>query len=159
LAALGGVLFYTQASQAQDNKPCNSNSEQCMISAANTYLDALISHDATHIRLAPDARRTLQGDANVTDGAQAIRDSLTPPTGDQFNIGIRDLRWFVDKPNHEAVAFYLLDVGNTIPPTTVVATVHITERFKVDNGLITEIEGIFTTGAANGGSGWPAPTA
>ena len=154
LATLCGVILFSQAGHAQDNKPCNSNSEQCMISAATTYLDALISHDATHIRLAPNARRTLQG-VFVTDGADAIRQSLTPPTGDEVNIDLRDIRWFVDKPNHEAVAFYLLDIGKTVPP----ATVHLTERFKVENGLITEIEGIFSVGGANEGSGWPAPSA
>jgi hypothetical protein len=156
LAALGGLIFYAQASQAQDNKPCDSNSERCMISAATTYLDALISHDATHIRLAPNVRRTLQG-VSVTVGADNVRKSLTPPTGDQLNIDIRNLRWFVDTPHHEAVAFYLLDIGNTVPPTVATATVHLTERFKVEDGLITEIEGIFSVSTTPGeGSGWPA---
>jgi hypothetical protein len=51
------------------------------------------------------------------------------------------------------------DIGNTIPPTTPAETVHLTERFKVDSGLITEIEGIFSVGTTTlEGSGWPAPT-
>jgi hypothetical protein len=75
-------------------------------------------------------------------------------------IGIRGVRWFVEKPSHEAIAFYLLDFGNTIPPTAAAGTVHLTERFKVENGLITEIEGIFDASTTpNEGSGWPAPSA
>ena len=126
---------------------------ELVIAAAKSYLDALISHDASQIRLAPDARRTIHG--VVTDGADAIRESLTPPTADQYNIGIRDLRWFVDTTTQDAIAFYLLDVGNTIPPSTAVMTVHLAERFRVESGLITEIEGIFSvSGTANEVSGW-----
>jgi hypothetical protein len=68
------------------------------------------------------------------------------------------VRWFVDQDQHEAIAFYLLGVGRSIPPTAPVATVHLSERFKVVRGLITQIEAIFTTNAvATEGSGWPAP--
>ena len=36
-------------------------------------------------------------------------------------------------------------------------TVHLAERFKIEHGLITEIEAIFTNqaGTADGVSGWP----
>jgi len=157
LATLGGFLAFATVSQAQDNRPCSNDSEHCMIAAATTYLDALVSHDATHIRLAPNVRRTEQG-SDTGDGAAAIRKSLTPPTPDQVIIDKRDVRWFVDQDQHEAIAFYLLDVGSSIPPTAPAATVHLSERFKVVHGLITQIEAIFTTGTTpNQGSGWPAP--
>jgi hypothetical protein len=156
LATLGGYLAFAAVSQAQDNRPCSNDSERCMIAAATTYLDALVSHDATHIRLAPNVRRTEQGN-DTGDGAAAIRKSLTPPTPDQIIIDKRDVRWFVDQDQHEAVAFYLLDIGATIPPTTHAGTVHLSERFKVVRGLITQIEAIFTVGAGpDEGSGWPA---
>ena len=165
LATLGGLIFYTQTGQAEDNRPCHDNSERCMISAASTYLDALVSHDATHIRLAPDVRlpkgvlvpgvvRTELG-GNTGTGAQAIRQSVSIPTPDESIIDKRDVRWFVDQPNHEAVAFYILDVGAEpnpptflpfVRPTTATGTVHLSERFKVDNGLITQIEAIFNIG-------------
>jgi hypothetical protein len=166
LATLGGGLFfYSQAGQAQDNRPCNNNSEQCMISTATTYLDALVSHDATNIRLAPDARRTEEG-FDTGDGAAAIKQSVSLPTFDESIIDMRDVRWFVDKPDHEAIAFYILDVG-AIPnpllpfvrPTTATGTVHLSERFQVQNGLITQIEVIFSVSTTpNEGSGWPAPS-
>jgi hypothetical protein len=149
LATFGGLILYSQTGHAADNKPCNDNSEQCMISAASTYLDALVSHDATHIRLAPDVKRTEEG-VFSTVGAAAIIKSVSLPTFDESIIDRRDTRWFVDKPNHEAVAFYVLDVGAEpnpllpfIRPTVATGTVHLSERFKVDNGLITQIEAIF----------------
>jgi hypothetical protein len=164
VAALGGLVFYSQASQAQDNRPCSNNSERCIVAAATTYLDALVSHDATHIRLAPNVHRTEQG-TDTGDGAAAIRKSVSLPTFDESIIDKRDVRWFVDLPDHEAVAFYILDVGAEptpllpfIRPTVATGTVHLSERFKVQNGLITQIEAIFTVSTTpNEGSGWPPP--
>jgi hypothetical protein len=161
LTALGGLVLYSQASQAQDDKPCNSNSAQCMVSAASTYLDALVSHDGTHIRLDPNVVRTEEGH-NTGTGATAIIKSVSIPTFDESIIDRRDTRWFVDKPNHEAVAFYILDVGaepnplqNFVRPTVATGTVHLSERFKVENGLITQIEAIFSVSTSPcEGDGW-----
>jgi hypothetical protein len=154
LATFGGLILYSQAGHAADNKPCNDNSGQCMISAATTYLDALVSHDATHIRLAPNARRTEQGVGFISEGADAIRQSLTPPTPNQFIIRLRDIRWFVDKPDRDAIAYLLVDFGSTIPPTAAAGTTHVAERFKVENGLITEIEAIYFLAPPCQGDGW-----
>ena len=149
LATFGGLILYSQAGQAEDNRPCHDSSEQCMISAATTYLDALVSHDATHVRLAPNVVRTEEG-IFTTVSAGTIKTLLTPPTSEESIIDKRDVRWFVDKPDHEAVAFYILDVGTPpkplvpfVRPTTPPITVHLSERFKVENGLITQIEAIF----------------
>jgi hypothetical protein len=169
LATLGGLIIYSQAGQAADNKPCNNNSEQCMISAATTYLDALVSHDTSHIRVAPDVKRTEEGGitaythttqtGTVQTGAADIRKSLSIPTFDESIIDRRDTRWFVDKPNHEAIAFYILDVGAEpnlptllpfVRPTEPTGTVHLSERFKVQNGLITQIEAIFNVSSGPG---------
>ena len=169
VATFGGLILYSQVGQAADNKPCNDNSEQCMISAATTYLDALVSHDTSHIRVAPHVIRTEEGGRTASSAIDIIK-SLSIPTFDESIIDRRDTRWFVDKPNHEAVAFYILDVGAEpnlptllpfVRPTVPTATVHLTERFKVDNGLITQIEAIFDVSApATGGhpcetDGWP----
>jgi hypothetical protein len=127
-----------------------------MIQTATTYLDALLSHDASQVRLAPSARRTENG-GDTGDGAAAIRKSLSPPTPDEVNTGIRDKRWFTT--GDEAIVFYLLDTS-TLPPSPLhTTTTHIVERFRVDQGLITEIEAIFwiDPGPTPEGSGWPAP--
>ena len=70
----------------------------------------------------------------------AIRASLTPPTPDEVNTGIRDKRWFVD--GDEAFAFYLLDTSTLPPSPAHTTTTHIVERFKIAGGLIKEIEAI-----------------
>jgi len=164
LATFGGLVLYSQAGQAEENRPCHDNSERCMISAATTYLDALVSHDGTDIRLAPNVVRTEEGH-NTGTGAAAIIKSVSLPTPDESIIDKRDVRWFVDKPNNEAIAFYILDVGAEpnpptflpfVRPTVATGTVHLSERFKVDHGLITQIEAIFnvSTTACDGDGGW-----
>lgn len=113
---------------------CVVATRACVIATANTYLDALLSHDGSKIRLAPDARRTENG--GVTgDSAAEIRKSVSPPTPDQVNTGIRDKRWFVD--GNQATVLYLLDTS-TLPPSVLhTTTTHLAERFKVVRGLIT----------------------
>jgi hypothetical protein len=127
-----------------------------MIRTATTYLDALLSHDARQVRLATSARRTENG-GDTGDGAAAIRKSLSPPTPDEVNTGIRDTRWFTT--GDQAIAFYLLDTS-TLPPSPLhTTTTHIVERFRIRHGLITEIEAIFwiDPGPTKAGSGWPQP--
>jgi hypothetical protein len=127
-----------------------------VIATANTYLHALLSHDGSHIRLAANARRTENG-MDTGDDAATIRKSVTSPTPDDGNTGMRDKRWFVD--GDVATAFYLLDTS-TIPPSPAhTTTTHLVERFRVKRGLITEIEAIFwaAPGPQQEGSGWPKP--
>ncbi|MHB8466545.1 MAG: hypothetical protein ACYDH6_15810 [Acidimicrobiales bacterium] len=155
MAMLGSAAPLVGAAHA-GGTACTDASRACMIAAANTYLDALLSHDASRIRLAPNARRTENG-MDTGDGAAAIRTSLTPPTPDEVNTGMRDKRWFVDAD--EAIAFYLLDTS-TLPPSPLhTSTTHLVERFRVDRGLIREIEAIFwvSPGPSQEGSGWPKP--
>src|SRR3954454_13992607 len=136
--------------------PCTDPSRACMIRTATTYLDALLSHDSRQVRLATSARRTENG-KDTGDRAVAIRKSLSPPTPDEVNAGIRDKRWFTT--GDQAIVFYLLDTS-TLPPSPLhTTTTHIVERFRIDVGLITEIEAIFwiDPGPTKEGSGWPRP--
>jgi hypothetical protein len=139
-------------------RPCHDRSRGCAIAAATTYLDALISNDASAIALAPTAVRTING-GDPSD-EQEIRDSLEPPSGDESNTGIRDLRWFVQRRSDgslDATAFYLLDTS-TIPPHEAVhtTTTHLVERFRVLDGYIHEIEAVFwaSPGPTQEPSGW-----
>jgi hypothetical protein len=162
---VGVLILYTgQTGQAQSSRPpCNNNSSECMISAATTYIDALVSHKATQLALvlAPNVVRTEEG-TNTGTGAAAIITSVSLPTPDESIIDARNIRWFVDKPDHEAIAFYLLDVGAEpspllpfVRPTVATGTVHLSERFQVKNGLISQIEAIFSVSTVpNQGSGW-----
>jgi hypothetical protein len=108
----------------------NGDSRQAIIDAASTYLDALVSHDASKIALADNAWRTEEG-RNSGIGAADIR-TRTESVQMKLITDVRDIRWFVDGEN--AIAFYLLDASG--------ATTHIVERFRVIDGLIHEIEAI-----------------
>jgi hypothetical protein len=139
-------------------RPCQDQSRACAIKSARTYLDALLSNNSSKIALAPTARRTINGGSPSNE--QEIRDSLEPPSGDESNAGIRDLRWFVERlpdGSQNAIAFYLLDTS-TIPPQEGVhtTTTHLVERFRVLDGYIHEIEAVFwaSPGPSQEPSGW-----
>jgi hypothetical protein len=93
------------------------------------------------VRLAPSAIRTENGSDTGDSGSQIAHALATSP---EYHIvkDVRDVRWFVD--DNEAIAFYLIDAQ--VPGVgTQIATVHLAERFKVDDGLITQIEAIDCT--------------
>lgn len=113
------------------------------IATATKYLDALVSHDARDVPLAPDAWRVEQG-RNSGIGADDIRARTEAPNM-HIITGRRDLRWFVD--GEQAVAFYLLD--------TTRGTVYIAERFCVVEGMIHEIEAIFHISEGTHEDRWP----
>ena len=121
----------------------DGDTRQSIIDAASTYLEALVSHDASKIALAENAWRTEEG-RNSGIGAADIR---TRTESDQMKLitDIRDVRWFVDGEN--AIAFYLLDASG--------ATTHIAERFRVIDGLIHEIEAIFHISMVPFQNRWP----
>jgi len=161
--ALGGAA----TAGAQQVKPgCTDDSAACMIAAASAYLDSIVAHDASKVPFAADVRRTEQGRVTA-QGEQQIRalQKLQPDMAGRANT-----RFFVDRQSHNVVAFTLLKVtGAKADPTRKTftdgappeqakpSTVHLAERFKVEKGLITEIEAIFETesGAMDGVSGWP----
>jgi hypothetical protein len=122
------------------SQPATRNS---VIDVAMKYLDALVSHDASSVPIAPDAWRTEEG-RNSGLGADDIRVKTESPIMHGITA-IRDLRWFVD--GHDAVAFYLLDSGGR--------TAHIAERFRIIDGLIHEIEAIFYVSPVAMQSRWP----
>jgi hypothetical protein len=133
--------------------PCTDTSRQCVTDAARTYIDALVSHRGENVRLAPDARRTENGMVTAASGEEIRHDLETNP-GDMAITGARDIRWFVD--GDQAIAYYLLDTS-TLPTTAVhTTTVRLAERFKIVDGLISQIEAIFwvSPGPQPEPSGW-----
>ena len=151
--------------QAQQVKPqCTDDSRQCMIAAATSYLEGIVHHDGSKVLFAPDAVRTEQGH-DTGKGEAILRAALLrmPPM-----LGYRNTRFVIDRESHQLVYYTLLRLevdgsraaGNPPPPGSTPAgpvTVHLAERFKIEHGLITEIEAIFTNqaGTADGVSGWP----
>lgn len=103
------------------------------IAIATTYLKALVSHDASHIKMAHDVCRMENGLNSASSDKEIKRGVETPALG-----GIRSIynvRWFVQGP--EAVAFYNLDATTSVE--------YIAERFLIVKGKIQEIEADFAT--------------
>jgi hypothetical protein len=158
------VLQNPGAAQAQGGQPsCTDDSRQCMITAATSYLEGVVHHDGSKVLFAPDVVRTEQGH-NTGKGEATLRAALLkmPPM-----LGYGNTRFVVDEPRHQLVYFTLLRLNNKesrpmasqpgqsseLGPVTV----HLAERFKIEHGLITEIEAIFRNeqGTSDGVSGWP----
>ena len=117
------------------------STRESIIEAAEKYLfHGLVEHDGSKVPLAENVVRIEQGH-NTGEGRDALVRSLAH---DVMNLitGIRNVRWIVD--GDQAVAFYDLDVTTSDRP------VLIAERFRVVDGLITEIEAIFHPQSATG---------
>jgi hypothetical protein len=159
------VIFAMPAlASAQQVKPsCTDNSRQCMIAAATSYLEGITHHDGSKVLFAADAVRTEQGH-DTGKGEEALRAALLrmPPM-----LGYANTRFVIDETAHQLVYFTLLrlnvDPASLKNPQVAGATqqgpvtVHLAERFKIEHGLITEIEAIFHNqpGTTDGQSGWP----
>lgn len=123
------------------------------IDVARTYLDALLSHDADAVRVAPGVRRIDNGAVTV-EGADALRAIVRREPA----AATGRFRWVVD--GDDAVAMYDLDADlsrtadsdGLAPPETWIPA-FICERFHVVDGLLTEIEVVYAAGAA----GTPRP--
>jgi len=147
---------------AQQVKPtCTDDSRRCIILAATSYLDGLVHHDGSRVLFAPDIVRTEQGrDAGKGEALLRAKLDKEPPM-----LGYANTRFIVDRQTHQVVYYTLLrlatDESQPAPPPGVKplppVTVHLAERFKVEHGLIEEIEALFYTqaGTADGPSGWP----
>lgn len=165
--ALGSsiVLFLAAGTAvAQQVTPrCTDNSRACMITAATAYFDALVTHDASKVPFAPDVRRTEQG--RVTGvGEQHIREHTK--TQPDMKGGRHNTRFWVDEETRNVIGAMVIrivpdqdkaDPARKSIPVTEPRTGRIFERFKVENGLIKEIEAIFhlERGTMDGTSGWP----
>jgi hypothetical protein len=161
MKALTAALFalaLAPAAGAQQVKPtCTDDGRDCMIAAAKTYLEALVHHDGSKVLFAHDVVRTEQGRA-AGKGEDFLRAHLNREPAME---GYADLRFVVDTETHQVVYYTLLRLAMRAdqapadtPPGPV--TVHLAERFKVEHGLITEIEAIFHNepGTMDGKSGW-----
>jgi hypothetical protein len=121
--------------------PAHGPLHQQAIDVAETYLfHGLVEHDGDLVLLADDCHRTEQG-RSTGDNAAEIRASLESPAL-AVVTGISNIRWFVECNRSaacEAVAIYDLEVNAFGPAPPVL----IAERFRVEDGLIQEIEAVF----------------
>ena len=107
---------------------------ESVIEAAEKYLfHGLVEHDGNKVPLAENVVRREQG-RNTGQGRPGLIQALSHEVMNVIT-GIRNVRWIVE--DEQAVAFYDLDTKGSDRP------VLIAERFRVVNGLITEIEALF----------------
>jgi hypothetical protein len=161
IAAISACLISGIAHAQQVKPTCTDDSRRCMVLAAISYLDGLVHHDGSKVLFAPDIVRTEQGhDAGKGEALLRAKLDKEPPM-----LGYANTRFIVDRQTHQLVYYTLLrlatDESQPPPPPGVKplppVTVHLAERFKIEHGLIEEIEALFYTqaGTADGASGWP----
>lgn len=158
-----GILAALPA-MAQSVKPiCRDGSRACLIQTAATYVAALASSDASKVPLAPNVRVTKLAKP-VSQGEAQVRAYLSREAP---STGYRNARYVVDEATGEVAAFFLLGVELKEPRASAAEpdklnppgqmTIHLAERFRIEHGLITEIEAIYFSqpGTSSGDSGWP----
>ena len=154
---LSALLLPLSPLRAQQARPtCVADSRECMIASAQAYLDGLVTRDGSKVPLAVNVRRTLNAHAAI-EGEDTVRKAIgaAPPM-----IGYRNTRFIVDTAQHEIVYYTLLRLENdSFGPNRNAGpfTLHLAQRFKVEHGLIEEIEAIDSPemGTTDGVSGWP----
>lgn len=107
-----------------------------VVEPACAYLASIVSHDGSKVPVADDAWRIEQGVNTGTSGPE-IQESMSNDYFTTYVEGLRDIRWFVS--GDEAIAYYVLDIQEAPG----IESTMLAERFKVEDGLITEIEVVF----------------
>jgi hypothetical protein len=129
------MLILRAPAHAQQVAPvCRDNSRACLVRSVKLYLDGLARNDASAVPLAPHVRCTEQAAVATRDEAELRRELSIYKVA----MRVRNVRWLVDEPAGSVAVFYLLDVGSFRgdPPITV----RRAQRFRVERGLISEVE-------------------
>jgi hypothetical protein len=136
------VFFADMARNPHPERPVRypegDDAREAVIGVAQSYLDSLLSHDASGVALADNAYRIENGVYVGSTGAE-IRAALEHSSMD-FLDRIEDVRWYAAPGS--AVAFYTLyvDAGDAGE-----AVCTIGERFRVYDGELVEIEVVIST--------------
>lgn len=158
--AAGGLTVVARAEPASG--PCRDLSRECVIEVAKTYIEAQVDYSKRDAaRLAPNAHRWENGYSNGSNADEIRGGESGLVSIDRFLNGPRDTdRVLVD--GNQEVFFWIIDAG--IPGIANIATAHIAERFRVEEGVcgdgpspcITEIEAIFCIGPRGDEAGRPS---
>ena len=161
LASVGTVLAA--------EPPSEHLSPDAMAAMATTYVQALLSHDGSALKLTPDVRRTENGLVNA-NGENEVRASFAET---KMVTGTRNLHLVADEKRQAVTAFFLVDVSLSGSAQTETKagdkaykvavsvpggdyTVHEAEEFRFSKGAIHEIEIIANVQKGRGGTtGWP----
>jgi len=145
-AAIAVTALWTGEVAAQTAPPvCTVNTLACLIATMNLYLQWEDTHDASKIPFAPQVKRWESG-ILTGDGETHTRALKLP------HQKVTDIRAFVDLET-KSVFYWAIyrypDFGLRGTSTWLPRwgagpkTLHVSERFKVEDGLITEIENVF----------------
>ncbi|MHA4850829.1 MULTISPECIES: 3'(2'),5'-bisphosphate nucleotidase CysQ [unclassified Rhodococcus (in: high G+C Gram-positive bacteria)] len=140
---LAQVLLAAIADHATDS------ADSGRVAMARAYIDALVSHDATKVRLSESAWRVENGQHTGDSGA-FIRDELENGPQYQAIQAVRDLSFHEWGEN--VVARFLLDLGAA---PTEVTTVRITEHFHIPAGAIQSVMAIIEPHVTEGNADEP----
>ena len=122
--------------------PDGDDAGDTVLRVAQSYLDSLLSHDASGVALADNAYRIENG-AYMGNTGTEIRAALEHSSMNFLNR-IEDVRWYAAPGS--AVAFYTLyvDAGDAGE-----AVCKIGERFRLFDGELVEIEVVYSTEMAS----------
>ncbi len=127
---------WAPALMAAVSEHTDAPTDSARVAMARAYIHSLISHDASHVRLAEDAWRVENGQRTGNSGIE-IRDRLENGAEYRQLRRVRDLTFH--EWHHDVVARFLLDI--TSGPNEV-TTVSITEHFDIPAGDIRSIVAI-----------------
>ncbi|HVV35759.1 MAG TPA: hypothetical protein VHC63_04090 [Acidimicrobiales bacterium] len=151
ITVLSAVALSVAVKPANASGPCTDDSRACVVSAAQSYLDALVSHNASKVRFASNVLRDENGVISGS-GAKAMRHQLATSQEYKLITRLHDERWVAE--GDEADAFYRIEASAVPGQDVHAATAYVAERFNVVHGLITRIDvvecfaGALTTEAA-----------
>ncbi len=133
--AAGTLITRSGTAGAAPVPPCPAGSPRA---AADSYLDALVTHDASAVPLAANARRIEDGLVTGTSGPGIRTDLDTSP---KFWIvaDLRDRTYVTTRTTTDV--HYLLDVGYG---SFRLLTVRVQERFVLSCGAIDFIDAVIT---------------
>lgn len=128
------ILAVAPAAAQQVAPVCRDGSRACLARTVKLYLEGLAGNDASAVPLAPHVRCTEQAGVATRDEAELRRELSIY----KVDMRVRNVRWLVDEPRGMVAVFYLLDIGKFRgePPFTV----RRGQRFRVEGGLISEVE-------------------
>jgi 3'(2'), 5'-bisphosphate nucleotidase len=127
------------SSLARAGQACD---DACKFAAVDAYLSALLTHDASRIPLAPQVRRIENNRLNA-DGDAALRKDLETSAKYRVIRGLRDMSRYV--AGDEVFVIYTVDAG--VAGLGQLASGRTFERFRVVDGLISQIEIVVYTSA------------
>jgi hypothetical protein len=130
---------------------CTDASKACLAAAAKSYLDGLVTRDGSKVQFGPSITIHEHGRTTPLTEAEARHyvDGQVPMKG------YRNLRHIADAESHTVVQLAEIDLtfgeadATRMKTTPADHTIYVANTFKVEAGLIREIDTRFHLGAAS----------